>query len=380
MGKLKKNIYSIGGVLLCCVVVIITSSIIFNGGFVEDKYDRGMEYYKGEVIEIINEDLSTDMYLEDIQLGIQELIVEINEGPYKNQQFKVTNPISRLYNYKVEEGTKIILSCYLKDNEVVMSVYNYKRSHMLYILIIIFVLFVVIIGGVKGVKSLVALLFTLVCCIYLMIPLMLKGISPSISSIVISILSICVTLILVSGINKKTLSAILGTTLGIIIAGVLAYVFGSLTSLSGINMEEAESLMYIAENTGLQVKGIMFAGILIASLGAVMDVAMSISSSIFELYSHNNKISIKSLFVSGMNIGKDIIGTMTNTLILAFVGGSMGTLILIFSAEMPYNKLINLDILGIELIQGLAGSIGVVLAVPLTAIISSYLCKNNLKK
>ena len=194
-----------------------------------------------------------------------------------------------------------------------------------------------------------------------------------------SILSITITLVLVSGFNKKTLTAILGTVSGVIIAGLIAYIFGSLTNLSGLNMSEAESLAYIAEDTGLKIKGIMFTGILVATLGAVMDIAMSIASSIFEIHKVNDKISFNELFKSAMNIGKDTIGTMTNTLILAFAGGSLSILILVFSANMPFNKLINLDLLGIEIIQGLSGNIGIVLAVPITAFIGCYLCKNELK-
>ena len=260
-----------------------------------------------------------------------------------------------------------------------MNLYSYDRSNMIYLLIAVFILSVVVIGGFKGVKSLVSLIFTLICCVYLMVPLMLRGVNPILSGILMSILSITITLVLVSGFNKKTLTAILGTVSGVIIAGLIAYIFGSLTNLSGLNMSEAESLAYIAEDTGLKIKGIMFTGILVATLGAVMDIAMSIASSIFEIHKVNDKISFNELFKSAMNIGKDTIGTMTNTLILAFAGGSLSILILVFSANMPFNKLINLDLLGIEIIQGLSGSIGIVLAVPITAFIGCYLCKNELK-
>ena len=208
-----------------------------------------------------------------------------------------------------------------------------------------------------------------------MLPLMLKGVNPILAGIIMAILSISVTLLLVSGKNMKTLTAILGTVSGVVIAGIVAYVFGELAHLSGLTMDNAESLMYIAEDTGLKIRGLMFTGILVASLGAVMDVAMSISSAIFEIHSVNNRSTMSELFRSAMNIGKDIIGTMTNTLILAFAGGSLSVLILIYSSNMTYNKLINLDVLGIEVIQGLAGSIGIVLAVPITAAIGSYLCK-----
>lgn len=213
-----------------------------------------------------------------------------------------------------------------------------------------------------------------------MLPLLLKGVSPIIAGILMAILSITVTLLLVSGINKKTVTAIFGTVSGVVIAGIIAYVFGKLSHLSGITMEDAESLMYIAEDTGLKITGLMFTGILVASLGAVMDVAMSISSSIFEMNIINQEVTFKELFKSAMNIGKDIIGTMTNTLILAFAGGSLSLLILIYSSSMPYNKLINLDVLGTEVIQGLAGSIGIVLAVPITALIGCYLCKASKSK
>lgn len=377
MNNLKKNIIPIIGVIICSIILIIISKFIFNGGFLPDKYNKGMEYYKAEVTEIVEEDLQEDQYLEDVEVGFQTVVVEIKDGPLEGQEYEIGNPVSRLYNIKVNVGSKVIVGCYERNEENVITLFSYDRSNMIYTLIALFALIVIIIGGIKGVKSLVSLVFTLVCCVYLMLPLLLKGVSPISAGVLMAILSITVTLLLVSGINKKTLTAILGTVAGVVIAGVIAYVFGNLSNLSGITMDNAESLMYIAEDTGLKIKGLMFTGILVASLGAVMDVAMSISSAIFEMNSINNKVAFKDLFKSAMNIGKDIIGTMTNTLILAFAGGSLSVLILIYSSSMPYNKLVNLDILGIEVIQGLAGSIGIVLAVPITALIGSYLCKRK---
>lgn len=377
MKNLKKNIVPIIGVIVCSLILVGLSKFIFKGGFLADKYNKGMEYYKGEVVEVLEENLQEDEFLENVQVGFQTVLVELKDGPLKGQEYEIGNPVSRLYNIKVKEGTKVIVGCYESNGENVFTIFSYNRSNVIYILIAIFALIVIIIGGVKGVKSLVSLIFTLVCCVYLMLPLLLKGVSPIIAGILMAILSITVTLLLVSGINKKTVTAILGTTAGVIIAGVIAYIFGHLSNLSGITMEDAESLMYIAEDTGLKIKGLMFTGILVASLGAVMDVAMSISSSIFEMNTINENVTFKELFKSAMNIGKDIIGTMTNTLILAFAGGSLSVLILIYSSSMPYNKMINLDVLGTEVIQGLAGSIGIVLAVPITALIGCYLCKSN---
>lgn len=375
----NKDIALIMGVVLFSILLVTISKSIFKSGFVLDKYNKNMKYYNAVVTKILSEDLTKDPYLENIEVGFQKISVKINSNDFSEENYVIENPISRLYNIKVKEGSKVIIGVLQKDGNLQMNLYSYDRSNVIYLLIAIFIISVVLIGGFKGIKSLVALFFTLICCVYLMVPLMLKGVNPIVAGILVSILSIIITLILVSGFNKKTLTAILGTVSGVIISGLIAYAFGLLANLSGLNMSEAESLAYIAEDTGLRISGIMFTGILIASLGAVMDIAMSISSSIFEIYKINNKITFIELFKSAMNIGKDTIGTMTNTLILAFAGGSLSILILIFSANMPFNKMINLDLLGIEIIQGLSGSIGIVLAVPITAFVGCYLCKNNIK-
>lgn len=379
MNILKKVIIPIIGAIMASIIVVMLSQMIFKGGYLPDKYNKGMKYYKAIVTNITSEELEEDVDIKGIEIGNQVVDVEFKEGPFKGQEYEIENPISRLYNLKVEKGTKVIVGCYESNDKNVMAIYSYDRSNTIYILIGVFCIIVIVIGGIKGVKSLISLMFTLVCCIFLMIPLMLRGVSPILASILMAILSITVTLLLVAGFNKKSLTAILGTTIGVIISGAIAYIFGNLSKLSGLTMENAESLIYIAEDTGLKIKGLMFAGILVASLGAVMDVAMSISSSIFEINDIDKTLKFNDLFMRAMNIGKDIIGTMTNTLILAFAGGSISLLLFIYSAQMPYNKLINLDVLGIEIIQGFSGSIGIILSVPITALIGSYFCKNKNK-
>ena len=376
--EMKRNIFAIVSVLIISIAIIMVSKSIFPDGFIEDRYGKGAEFYNGVITEIIEEDLNKDPILDGVEIGYQKVIAKVTEGQYKDNTYEIKNNISRLYNYKVEEGTKVVLILYKQNNgNMIWDVYGYDRSSMIYVLAGIFIIVVIIIGGVKGIKSLVSLMFTLVTVIFLMLPLMFRGVEPMLAAVVSATLSIIVTLSLVSGINKKTVTAIIGTISGVVISGIIAYIFGELTHSSGMTMNDTESLIYIAEGTNLKVKGIMFAGILIASLGAVMDVAMSISSSLFEIYEVNKNIKQIDLFKSSMNIGKDIIGTMTNTLILAFAGGSITTLILIFAANMPYNKFINLEVLAIEIIQGLAGSIGKVLSVPITAAVGSYLCRKK---
>ena len=380
INKYKKDIITITVTVILGILIVFSSKLIFTNGFLLDKLSAGVEYYEAEIVNVIKENLQDDKYIEEIELGYQQVSVKILDGPYVENQYEITNNVSRLYNTVVKKGDKVIVAMYFIDNKLNdVAISSFKRSTSLSIMVILFLLVILLVGGFKGLKSIVALLFTMICIIFLMIPLMLRGVSPIISAIIIAIISTSITLVLVSGTNKKTLSAIIGTLIGVLIAGVLAYIFGETTNLSGINMSEAESIMYIAETTNLKINGILFAGILVSALGAVMDVAMSISSSIFEISSIDKGMSIKALFKSGMNIGRDIIGTMSNTLILAFAGGSINVLILLYSSNMPANRLLNLDILGTELIQGFAGTIGIILTVPATAIIAAYLCKKKLK-
>ncbi|MBW6411555.1 YibE/F family protein [Clostridium weizhouense] len=376
--RYKSDILFIVVTILLGLIIVFSSKFIFNGGFVEDKLNRGVKYYKAEVVAIDKEKLQKDKYIDDIELGYQQIKLKVLDGPYINQEFNVVNNISRLYNTKVKQGSEVIAALYFKDGEINdISISSFKRSQVIITMGVLFLMAILLVGGFRGLKAIVSLIFTIVCVIYLMLPLMLRGISPIWASIIVVAISTAITLILVAGINKKSLVAISGTLIGVIIAGILAYAFGVWGNLSGINMSDAESIMYISENTGLKIKGIMFAGILISALGAVMDVAMSISSSIFEIHSLNKNMSIRDLFKSGMNIGKDIIGTMANTLILAFAGGSLNILILIYCSNMSANRLLNLDIIGTELIQGLAGSTGIILTVPVTALIASYLSKRK---
>ncbi len=316
--------------------------------------------------------------MDDVQIGLQKCKVKILDGPFEGQEHEISHNVSRMYNIIAQEGMEVVLAIYEQDGQIEdINISSYKRSNVLIILTALFVLVTLIVGKFKGLKSLVSLMFTGTSIVYLMLPMIFKGVSPIIAAVIVVALSTAVTLTLISGFNKKTLVSVIGTLLGVILSAIIAFVFGKYANLSGITMEDAESMFYLAEYSDLKIQGIMFASIIIAALGAVMDVAVSLTSAIFELYEVNNKLSITDLIKSGMNIGTDMIGTMCNTLILAFAGGSLNTLILLFSASMNKVQLFNLDILGTEVIQALSGSIGIILTVPITVFVASYICKRK---
>lgn len=188
-----------------------------------------------------------------------------------------------------------------------------------------------------------------------------------------------VTMCMVDGITKKSVAAMLGTIIGVVFSGAFALIFGQVTSITGYNVSDIENLVYVGEMTDIKIGELLFAGILIASLGAVMDVGMSIASTLNELKEQNPQMMLKELFQSGMNVGRDMMGTMTNTLILAFTGGSINTLVFIFAYNYEYQQVINMYSVGIEIMQGLSSSLGVIMAVPVTSWIAAFLYSKNQK-
>ncbi|EKY25746.1 YibE/F family protein [Clostridium celatum] len=384
MVKLKKENFKINKkniIWIISIASLFIFLIIFNKTLSYNKpEDRpvGIEYAKAEVINIISEELEPDPDFPYINIGKQNLELKIISGERKDEIVSVNNFIGRVDNKPAKVGTKYIISSY--DNFITTVIVNYSRETAIYTLVFIFMLIVIFIGGLKGIKSIFSLAVTMVCVIFLFIPLIIRGINPIIASIVIVILSTGVTMLSLNGFSKKTVVACLSCILCTAIAGVLAYLFGVITNISSFNTNEAQDLLFVAQNTSLRVKELLFAGIIIASLGAIMDTTMSITSSIFEMNEINNKLTSSQLFKSGMNIGRDVMGTMTNTLILAFTGSSINIVVIYFMYNLPYMQLINIDVIVIEIIQGLAGGIALVLSIPIAAFASSKMAVVNSRK
>ena len=336
----------------------------------------GTSYEKAVVLEILEDNIQED----GSRIGYQKIKVKVLSGDLKGNIYDATSFAGNLYGADCTVGMKVIVGISEYDSNATLSVYSFYRSNIIYMFIGLFLLMLWLIGGKKGLKSALGLIFTFICIIYLFLPMLYKGYSPFLSAVVVIILVSIVCLYLIDGISKKSISAMIGTIIGVIIAGIFAAGFGHFSKISGYNVSEVEELIFIANNTKLQVGGILFAGILIASLGAVMDVSMSIASTINEIYLHNPEISKSELFKSGINVGKDMMGTMSNTLILAFTGGSINTLILNYAYNLKYNQLVNMYEIGIEIMQGISGSLAIILAVPLVSFISSWLLTTNIKR
>jgi uncharacterized membrane protein len=234
----------------------------------------------------------------------------------------------------------------------------------------LFLLALVAIGRMQGVKTVLTLGFTMVMIYKVLLPALLAGYSPIALTVLVAIVINVVTYLVISGVRRKSFAAMLGATIGVIIAGLLAYVVGSQVRLTGLSGEEAGMLLYIPQGTVFNFRELMFAGILLGALGAVMDVAMSIASAIDEVHRANPLLKSRELFAAGMTVGKDIMGTMSNTLILAYTGSSIPLLLIFLAYDTPLNRVINLDLIATEIVRSLAGTIGLVLTIPITAVIA----------
>ena len=331
--------------------------------------EAGNRYEKARVLRVLSDTRRADPDFAEIQIGVQTLEAEVLTGEQRGRRVVVKNYISRLINKPVKPGMSMIISSY--DGFISAAVINYSRGPALYAYFLLFFAAAAFFGRAKGIKAFLALAFTLACVTLLFIPMIISGIHPVTASITVVILSASVTLLALNGWSAKTLVAGVSCVLCTIVAGAAAKLFALAAHISTYNTPEAELLIFIAQKTSIHLHDIIFAGIIIASSGAMMDTSMSLASALFEMKRLNPELTAKQLVKSGMNVGQDIIGTMTNTLILAFTGGGLNSLLIIFMYRMPYFQAVNLDLLAIEALRGLSGSVAVVLSVPLTVFLGA---------
>lgn len=363
-------------VVIMSIIGIIYTSLEVNKNFGVKKYFN-YEFVDGEVLSIKEESINPDPLIPGRYVGKQKIEVKILEGLHKDKVYSVINVLSNRHNIFAKPGMKAVFTIRERNGKEHVWFYNYKMDRYIYTLIGLFCLTLIVFGRLSGVKSILSLIFTGVIIVFVLVPIIFRGGNPIPWGILLCSIITVVTFLLIGDFDRKTYSAILGTILGVMISGIISYIFGNLSKLTGIHMEKGEQILYLAADYHIKINGLMFTSILIASLGAINDVAMSIASSCNELCKRNPDIHLDDLFMSLMDIGKDIMGTMTNTLILAFTGSSLNLMLMIWGFQMNSKQFINMPIIAIELIQALSGSIGIVLTVPITATISVYLIKKK---
>ena len=333
----------------------------------------GQTFEKAEVTEILQDNLNSN----GTRVGEQKVRVKMLTGARKGEKLDVTSSSGYLFGAACTVGMKVVVMQSVAGETTIASVYSQDREWVIYIFALLYLLALCVIGGKQGIKGCLGLIFTFFCVIFVYLPLVYLRFSPFWAAVFICFLTTLVTMYLIGGPTKKTCVATLGTLAGVVLAGLSAWCFSKASGISGYNVSDIETLMTLWNTNRIQVGGLLFSGLLISCLGAVMDVAMSISSAIDEIYKQNNSLTRKELFKAGMRVGRDMMGTDSNTLILAFAGSSVSTLLLDYAYDLPYQQIINSNNIGIAIMQGLAGSFGIVLSVPLTVLICTVLFHKN---
>ncbi|ACV22881.1 YibE/F-like protein [Slackia heliotrinireducens] len=335
-----------------------------------------IDFDTATVNEIVSEDMSIDEATEGSYAGSQELAVTIDTGTYAGTQLTAYNSFGPISGHPVEVGDSVTLTIKTHaDGDVTATVYELNRIPFLIGFLILFFIVVVLVGSLTGLQSLIGLAFTCVCLFAILIPLILKGAPTILTTFVMCAYISLVCFTILGGVHRKTVGAFLGTVAGTFLAmvfGLGAQFFGK---INGLRLEDAEPLYQLAVYDGIPIdmEGLLVASIIICALGAVMDVAMSIASALEEIHAANPKLTQKELFKSGMNVGRDMAGTMTNTLILAFLGGELTLMIFLYARDLSFYHMFSTAFVALETIAGLSSSIGMILAIPLTALISSML-------
>lgn len=304
--------------------------------------------------------------------------IKILSGEYKGQQREIENILTDnpAYDIPLKKGEKVIL--HLEEDPTGGTnfyIADVKRDNTIFLFAGIFCAILVIIGRKKGVCSLISIIATLVLILAVMVPLILHGFCPIFSALVVGALSTIITIYLVGGLNSKSTSAILGTVFSLIFAGILSVLAIWMAHLTGFAGEENVFLYGVRPD--LSFTGILSASMIIAALGALMDTSVSIASTINEIHETDSTLSMRELFKSGMNVGRDIIGTMSNTLILVYMGSALPLVLL--GSNIDLQKFFNLNQVATEILAAITGSIAILACVPFTAIAAAYLIKRSKK-
>ena len=363
-------------VLAAALVLFIIVRVIAAPEKVEPSGAEAYAEYENAVITaVLSDNTFTDPAADNALRGEQLLLAEVKTGQYKGETLQVYGYVGPLYGgqLKVGDGATLLISTYA-DGTHTATAYEYNRLPVLAVIVALFLIATVAVGGKVGAKSLVALAITLVCLFWILIPLLMKGAPTLLTVFLVCAYITVVTMVILGGVQRKTVCAALGTIAGTALSLLFGLAAQSLARVDGLRLADVEPLLQLRQTgTPIGLRGLLVGGIVISALGAVMDVAMSIASALTEVHAVAPELSAKELLRSGMNIGRDMVGTMTNTLILAFLGSGFALIIYLYSLGLSPHQLISSAYLTIEVVSSISSSIGVILSVPLTAVISSVI-------
>lgn len=362
VNRKEKSLYRLLPYGIVLVVILLLVIMPQENADFQSLVSSGISYQRGTVVQVLSQSLE-ESPLGSGMLGSQDLAVRLQDG----SEVQMTNYLTDTHNILAEEGSKVIICVDAPDGvEPYYTVYNYDRTSALVLIFAVFILLMMLVGGKQGANAVLALAVSLLLIVRFTVPAIYRGGSPIAVGAITVFAATAVTLLLLHGATVRALLAAGVTLAGEGAACMLFAASSALLHVGGFQTDQAEGLLVVAQNTGLHLKTMLFAATMIASLGAVMDVAVSLLSALWELKQQGTQDGGQ-LFRSGMNIGKDMIGTMSNTLIFAFAGNALATMLSLTAYGVQASQLLNSNYIALEIAQGLCGTGGVILTVPIAS-------------
>lgn len=354
-----KNLFTAGLLL----IVFLAPASVFAQELAQDK----VTISKARVLSIVSEESEILPGL-DISATNQALRAVILNGDEEGKTVDVEN-----HSFALEEGEVfyIMHTVGAFDGRDGYSVYEFDRMPILYVLLALFVGVIVLFGGKQGVRGLIALSVSLLSIFFILLPLIHAGYSPILVSIGIAAIIVVLGSYITHGVNHTTTSAVFGMLLTISLTGILAYLAIHFGRLSGFETDEAVFLNYNTRGA-LDFSGLLFGGIMIGILGILYDVSIGQSAAVEELHKTDPNLSRRDVYLKALRIGREHTGALVNTLAIAYVGVSLPLLLLFYSSgTSDFITIVNREIFATEIIRTMVGSIGLVLAVPITTFIAT---------
>lgn len=372
--KIKHNLGSLIPLLASIILILIL--LLIPTGYEDAVIYRGTDRTIAKVSETDESKLLTAGVT---QSGEQSCSVELLGGRFKGKKVKAIN----MLNGSLEQDKlffkgdrSLIVISYDGDEIKSVNMIDHFRIDKEILILAIFAVLLLLFAGSIGLRALLSFVVTVLMIWKVLIPGYLRGYNPIIMGIIITIVLAAITISMVYGLNKKALSAVLGAVLGIITTAAIGIVFTDMFKIHGAVMPHSESLLY-SSSMNLNLTQIFMSSIFIGSAGAVMDLAVDITSAVYEVVEKKPDISWREAAGSGINVGKAALGTMTTTLLLAYSGGYVSLLMVFMAQGTPIDNILNYKYVAAEILDTVVGSIGLVTVAPFTAIISGYLLAPN---
>ena len=378
--KNKQSVYQVIAVIVSALLIFLANLYVTGGAPVFKGSSEG-ETVRCRVIRVT--DVKTDNVSGETEFVTVRFKAQALNTALRGKTLEVVQEIDRSFVFcpkQVEQNDKILVESYTADGETQYYFGDYVRITPLLWLLAIFCILIIVFSRIQGLKTIVSLGFTCFSVFVVLIPAILNGHNIYLWSIAVCMFITVMTLSIISGFNVKAMCAGIGCESGVLCAGLTVLISDKFLNMTGMLEEESVYLIQLYPDNPINLKAIIFAMIIVGAVGAVMDVSMSISSSLYELRLKSPNIRPSELMKSGFTIGRDMMGTMANTLVLAYIGSSLTSVLLLVAYNAGIEQVINKEMIVAEILQALAGSLGMLLTLPLTSAVCAAIYYNREEK